>query len=65
MTDISCKGAGSWSAIEKNGFRTFCAIFFFFLKNCRLNQIWTKRGGKRLHPLIIKCLNVFNSSCFC
>lgn len=50
MTDISCKGADSWSVIEKKWIQdsflcNFC--FFFLLFIFLLNQLWTKRGGKK------------------
>lgn len=51
MTDISCKGAGSWSALEKNGFRTFCAIYIYiFLKELQINSDMDKNRGKKAAP---------------
>lgn len=58
MTDISCKGAGSWSAIEKNGFRTFCAIFFFFEELQIKSDMDKKRGEKAAptHNKVFECI---------
>lgn len=72
MTDISCKGAGSWSVIEGKKWiqdflcNSFLSFFLFFFERAADEiRYGGKRGEKAAATRIIKCLTAFNSSRFC